>query len=270
MILEPNRSESNYWSDVWHYRELFYILSWKEISIRYKQTIIGILWAIIRPVLAMVIFTFIFSKVAGLPSDGNTPYPILVYTAMLPWQFFSSAISSASASIVANSSLITKIYFPRVIIPFSSIITSVIDFMISLSILILLMFYYQYFPDWKIIFLPIFFIIAFFSTIGISLFITALNVKYRDFKFIVPFIIQFGLYVSPVGYSSSVIPDNLRFLYSLNPMVGVIDGFRWAVLGAESIIYLEGIVCSILFMIFFLVIGMRQFRSMEKTFADII
>ena len=270
LIIEAGRAEKHYWADLWRYRELFYILSWRDITVRYKQTVIGVLWAILRPLLTMIVFTVIFSKLAKLPSDGNVPYAIMVYAAMLPWQFFSSSVSESSNSLVDNTQLITKIYFPRIIIPISSVVTSFIDFLVSFAILILLMIYYQFAPSWNIIFLPVFLLIAFLTATGVGLYITALNVKYRDFRYIVPFIVQFGLYISPVGFSSNIIPEKFRLLYSLNPMVGVIDGFRWAILGAKSAIYLPGFLMSIGIMLFFLILGVYKFRKMEKTFADII
>jgi lipopolysaccharide transport system permease protein len=270
LIIEPGRIEKNYWTDLWRYRELFYILSWRDITVRYKQTVIGIAWAILRPLLTMVVFTVIFGKLAKLPSDGHAPYPLMVYAAMLPWQFFSSSVSEASHSLITNTQLITKVYFPRIIIPISSVVTSFVDFLISFAILIFLMIFYQFTPSWNILLLPVFPLLAFLTASGIGLYITALNVKYRDFRYIVPFIVQFGLYVSPVGFSSSIVPENYRLLYSLNPMVGVIDGFRWAILGGASMIYWPGFVLSIGVTAVFLWLGIYQFRKMEKKFADII
>ena len=270
IIIEPGRSEKNYWTDLWRYRELFYILSWRDISVRYKQTVIGVLWALIRPVLTMVVFTVIFGKMAKFPSDGNAPYAIMVYAGMLPWQFFSSAITATSNSLVGNAQLITKVYFPRLIIPVSSIITSFVDFIISFIILIFLMFYFSFLPTWRMAYLLGFLIITFLTALGFGLFITSLNVKYRDFRYIVPFIVQLGLYISPVGFSSSIIPEKFRLLYSLNPMVGVIDGFRWSILGDNSNIYIPGFILSLFVAVIFLIIGLMKFRKMEKTFADII
>ena len=270
LIIEAGRAEKHYWLDLWRYRELFYILSWRDITVRYKQTAIGVVWAILRPLLTMLVFTVIFGKLAKLPSDGNVPYAIMVYAAMLPWQFFSSSVSESSNSLISNTQLITKVYFPRIIIPISSVVTSFIDFLVSFAILILLMVYYRFTPSWNILFLPVFLLIAFLTATGVGLYITALNVKYRDFRYIVPFIVQFGLYISPVGFSSSIVPEKFRLLYSLNPMVGVIDGFRWAILGAKSTIYLPGFLMSIGVMLFFLILGIYKFRKMEKTFADII
>lgn len=270
LIIEPGRTEKHYWTDLWRYRELFYILSWRDIAVRYKQTIIGVLWAILRPLLTIAVFTIIFGRLAKLPSDGNVPYAIMVYAAMLPWQFFSSSVTESSNSLIGNTQLITKVYFPRIIIPISSIVTSFIDFLVSFAILIFLMVYFQFTPNWNILFLPIFLLVAFLTAAGIGLYITALNVKYRDFRYIVPFIVQFGLYISPVGFSSSIIPEKFRLLYSLNPMVGVIDGFRWAILGGNSTIYMPGFLMSIGVTLLFLMLGIYVFRKMERKFADII
>jgi len=269
IIIEQGRTEKNYWSDLWRFRELFYILSWRDFSVRYKQTVIGVLWALIRPLLTMVVFTVIFGKMAKLPSDGNAPYAIMVYAGMLPWQFFSNAITATSNSLIGNTNLITKVYFPRLIIPASSMITSFVDFLISFLILVFLMFYYSFFPNWKIFFVLGFLLLTFLTALGTGLFITALNVKYRDFRYIVPFIVQLGLYISPVGFSSNVVPEQYRFLYSLNPMVGVIDGFRWSILG-DTNIYIPGFILSIFVAVLFLIIGLTKFRKMEKSFADMI
>jgi len=267
LIIEAGKAEKNYWSDLYRFRELFYILSWRDLKVRYKQTVIGALWSIIRPLLTMVIFTVVFSKVAKLPSEGAAPYAILVYAAMLPWQFFSNALTESSGSLIGNANLISKVYFPRMIIPASAVITSLVDFAISFVILVALMVGYQYMPDWKIIFLPLFIIMCFFSAFGIGLYLTALNVKYRDFRYIIPFIVQFGLYISPVGFSSGVVPDKWKLLYSLNPMVGVIDGFRWCIIG-ESKLYIPGLILSLITTILFVVLGVWYFRRMEKSFAD--
>ena len=269
LIIEAGRTERHYWKDIWHYRELFYFLAWRDILVRYKQTTVGVLWALLRP-FPMIVFTIVFSKLAKLPSEGNAPYPVMVFAAMLPWQFFANSLSEASNSLVGNANLISKIYFPRLIIPASSVITSFVDFLISGIILIGLMLWYQFMPGWRIITLPLFIGIAFAASMGMGLWLTALNVKYRDFRYIVPFIVQFGLYISPVGFSSSIVPEKWRLLYSLNPMVGVIDGFRWAILGQESAIYLPGFIISMIIVGVFLVTGILYFRKTEKTFADVI
>jgi lipopolysaccharide transport system permease protein len=270
LLIEAGRTESQYWKDIWKYRELFYFLAWRDILVRYKQTVIGMAWALIRPLLTIVVFTFVFRDVAGLPSEGNVPYPILVCAGILPWQFFSGALSECSNSLVNNANLLSKVYFPRLIVPTSAVIVSFVDFMISGMILLAFMAYYNFLPDWRILTLPLFIIIAFAASIGAGLWLAALTVEYRDFRFIVPFIVQFGLYISPVGFSSTRIPEQWRLLYSLNPMVGVIDGFRWAILGGESQIYLPGFALSLFFVILILWSGIWYFRKMERTFADVI
>lgn len=267
LIIEPGRTEKNYWRDIWLYRELFYILSWRDIKVRYKQTVIGAAWSILRPLLTMIIFTVIFGRVAKLPTEGTAPYAIMVYAAMLPWQFFANALAEASNSLVGNTNLITKIYFPRMIIPASSVIVSLVDFAISFVLMLVLFLWYRFLPSIHIILLPLFIILAFLTSFGISLYVTALNVKYRDFRYIIPFIVQFGLYVSPVGFSSSLVPAKWRLVYSLNPMVGVIDGFRWCILGEQKMDWSGfGISCGVIAL--FCYVGIRYFRKTEKTFAD--
>ncbi len=270
LILEPGRAEKNYWRDLWRYRELFLILAWRDISVRYKQTIIGVAWAIIRPFLTMVVFSVIFGGLANLPSEGDAPYPLLVFAAMLPWSLFSTALGEASNSLIGSANLISKVYFPRLIIPTATVVTAFVDFLISFVILAGMMLYYRYAPGWNILLLPAFILLALLASLGPGLWITALNVKYRDFRYVIPFVVQFGLYVSPVGFSSSVIPEQWRLLYSLNPMVGVIDGFRWCILGGDSSIYWPGFALSLVIVVFFLWLGISKFRKMEKTFADMI
>ena len=269
LIIEAGRTESQYWKDLWRYRELFYFLAWRDILVRYKQTAIGIAWALIRPFLTMVVFTFVFGNLAKLPSEG-APYPILVFAAMLPWQFFSNALSECSNSLITNSNLISKVYFPRLIVPASAVIVSFVDFLISGMILLALMIWYNFVPDWRILTLPLFILIAFVAAMGVGLWLAALNVEYRDFRYIVPFIVQFGLYVSPVGFSSNIVPERWRLLYSLNPMVGVIDGFRWAILGGESRLYWPGFALSVGLVGLLFTSGIWYFRKMERTFADVI
>lgn len=271
LILEPGRTDKNYWSDLWRYRELFLILAWRDVSVRYKQTIIGVGWAILRPFLAMVVFTVIFGRVAKLPSDGDAPYALMVFAAMLPWTLFSSSLGDASNSLIGNASLISKVYFPRLIVPTATVVTAFVDFLISFVILLGLMTYYQFAPSWNLLLLPVFILLALLASLGPGLWITALNVKYRDFRYVIPFIVQFGLYVSPVGFSSNVIPEQWRLLYSLNPIVGVIDGFRWCILGgSDSPIYWPGFLMSLMIVVFFLWLGVSRFRKMEKTFADMV
>lgn len=270
IIIEPGRTEKNYWADLWRYRELFLILSWRDLSVRYKQTIIGILWAILRPFLTMVVFTVIFSRIAKLPSDGSAPYALMVFSALLPWSLFASSLTESSNSLIDNTNLISKVYFPRLIMPAATLITAFVDFLISFVILIGMMAYYQFAPNWHIFFLPFFIIMALLASLGPGLWITAFNVKYRDFRYVIPFLVQFGLYVSPVGFSSKVVPEQWRLLYSINPLVGVIDGFRWCILGGNSPIYMPGFFLSLAIIASFLWLGVSRFRKMEKTFADII
>lgn len=269
LVIEPGRTERHYWIDLWRYRELFRVLAWRDISVRYKQTAIGAVWALIRPFLTMVVFTIVFGTIAKLPSPG-TPYPLLVFAGMLPWTLFSTALGDAANSLVSNANLISKVYFPRLIIPGAAVVVGLIDFLISLGLLVLLMIWYKFVPGPQILLLPIFVVAAFFASLGPSLWITALNIKYRDFRYVIPFIIQFGLYVSPVGFSSAVIPEQWRLLYSINPMVGVIDGFRWCLLGGEHHLYVPGLALSAVAIGLFLWLGIRRFRSMEKSFADLI
>lgn len=270
LILEAGRAERHYWRDLWRYRELFQVLAWRDLSVRYKQTVIGVAWALIRPVLTMVVFTVVFSKVAKLPSEGNAPYALMVFAGMLPWQFFSTALSEASNSLIGNANLISKVYFPRLIVPAATVVVAFVDFLISFAILVVMMLWYRFLPGWQLLLLPVFILMAFIASLGPGLWITSLNVKYRDFRYIIPFIVQFGLYVSPVGFSSSVVPEKWRLLYSLNPMVGVIDGFRWCILGGQSAIYWPGFWMSLGMTAFFLWLGVRQFRKMERNFADLI
>jgi lipopolysaccharide transport system permease protein len=270
LIIEAGRTERHYWRDLWRYRELFRVLAWRDLSVRYKQTVIGVAWALIRPLLTMLVFTIIFGRIAKLPTDGNAPYALMVFAGILPWTFFSSGLSDASNSLINNTSLISKVYFPRLIVPIATIVVAFVDFLISFGILLVLMVWYWFFPDWRIVALPVFVLMAFLASAGPALWISALNVKYRDFRYVIPFIVQFGLYVSPVGFSSSVIPDRWRLLYSINPMVGVIDGFRWCLLRGQSVLYVPGLLVSIAVIAFFLWFGVRQFRSTEKSFADLI
>ncbi len=269
IIIEAGRTEKNYWADLWRYRELFLILAWRDVSVRYKQTIIGAAWAVVRPFLTMVVFTVIFGRIAALPSDG-APYALMVFAAMLPWSLFSTALGDASNSLLGNERLISKVYFPRLIIPAATVVTAFVDFLISLTILLALMVYYRFLPGWHILLLPLFILMALVASLGPGLWITALNVKYRDFRYVIPFLVQFGLYISPVGFSSSIIPEKWRLLYSLNPIVGVIDGFRWSILGGAASIYWPSFASSIAVVSGFLCLGIRKFRKMEKTFADVI
>jgi lipopolysaccharide transport system permease protein len=272
LIIEAGRAEAHYWRDLWRYRDLFFFLAWRDLLVRYKQTVFGVLWAVLRPLLTMAIFVVIFSRLAGLPSDG-VPYALLVLGGMLPWQFFATALSDSSSSLVSNANLITKIYFPRIILPASSVIVALVDFAITLGLMVVVMVWYRYLPPVRIALLPVFVALALVSALGPGLIATALNVKYRDFRFVIPFIVQFGLYVSPVGFKSSVIEEKLgpiaRLVYALNPMVGVIDGFRWCI-GAEPTLHVGALAISIAVSLFLLWYGVRFFRNTEKGFADIV
>ena len=269
LLIEPNRPVLHYWRDVWRYRELFWFLVWRDILVRYKQTVIGVVWSVIRPLVTMIAFTVVFGFLAKLPSNG-VPYPLLVFAAMLPWNFFANALSESSGSLIGNANLLTKVYFPRIIVPVSSIIASMIDFVISLIIMACIMFWYGYLPDWRIVMLPLFMMLALFPVAGAGLWFASLNVKYRDFRYVVPFLLQFGLYVSPVGFASSIVPGKWRVLYALNPMVGVIDGFRWALLKGVGEPRWSGVLLSTILSLVLLVTGLRFFRKTERVLADVI
>jgi lipopolysaccharide transport system permease protein len=269
LVIRAGHTESQYWQDLWRYRELLYFLAWRDILVRYKQTAIGIAWALLRPFLTMIVFTIVFGNLANLPS-GGIPYPILVFAGMLPWQFFADTLSRCSSSLIGNANLISKVYFPRLIVPASAMIGSFIDFLISGIILLGLMAWYNFVPSWQILTLPLFIGIAAVAAMGLGLWLAALNVKYRDFQYIVPFLVQFGLYISPVGFSSNIVPEQWRSLYYLNPMVGVIDGFRWAILGRGTQLYAFGFFLSIVLIILLLISGIWYFRKTERTFADVI
>jgi lipopolysaccharide transport system permease protein len=270
VIIEPGRQERNYWLDLWRYRELFYVLAWRDLAVRYKQTVIGVAWAVIRPFLTMVVFTLIFGRIAKLPSDGSAPYPLMVFAGMLPWTFFATGLSEASNSLISNASLITKVYFPRLIMPTATVVVAFADFLITCTILAAMMAWYQLAPGWQVLFLPAFVALAFAASIGPALWVTSFNVKYRDFRYVIPFLVQLGLYVSPVGFSSAIVPPEWRLAYSLNPMVGVIDGFRWCLLGGEAQLYLPGLAASLAVAALFLWFGIRRFRKTEASFADLI
>jgi lipopolysaccharide transport system permease protein len=272
--LKAGQGEKHYWLDLWRYRELFFVLAWRDVAVRYKQTIVGVAWSLLQPFLVMIIMTVVFGRLAGLHSDGSVPYAIMVFSGMLPWQFFANSLFTSGQSLTGNSSLISKVYFPRLIVPASTVVVAVIDFLLSLLILGAMMVFYRFMPSWHILVLPLLLILAFVTSLGPGVLVAALNVKYRDFRFLLPFVIQFGLYICPVGFSSSVVReklgDGLFLLYSLNPMVGVIDGFRWAILGPAANFYLPSFLVSIVVSAIMLAIGIWYFRKMERTFADII
>jgi lipopolysaccharide transport system permease protein len=268
LVIEAGRAERHYWADLWRFRELLYFLAWRDILVRYKQTTIGVLWAVCRPLLAMIVFTVVFGRIAGLPSEG-VPYPLLIFSAMLPWQFFANAVTESSASLVDNANLIAKVYFPRLIVPGSAIIVTLVDVVVSSSLLIVLFAWYDFWPTWRVATLPLLLLLTFLAALGPGVLITALNVEYRDFRYLIPFLVQFGLLISPVGFSSSVIPPAWRAPYYLNPMAGVIDAFRWAICGIP-ISYPAGLFLSFAVSALLLGGGLYYFRRMERTFADVI
>jgi lipopolysaccharide transport system permease protein len=270
LVIEAGRTKKNYWRDLWRYRELFLILAWRDIAVRYKQTVIGVAWALIRPFLTMLIFTIVFNKVAKLQPPGSVPYPLLVFAAMIPWHFFSAALSESSNSLLGNANLISKVYFPRLIVPAGSVITSLLDFLITLGLMAAMMVWYGFLPDWRVVTLPLFTALAFGAAFGAGLWLSALNVEYRDFRYVIPFIVQFGLYVSPVGFSSDNIPERWRLAYACNPLVGIIDGFRWALLRGESALWWPSVLISVILTSVLCLSGIWYFRRMEKTFADVI
>jgi lipopolysaccharide transport system permease protein len=270
IVIESGRAEANYWRDLWRYRELFYFLAWRDILVRYKQTVIGIAWALIRPFVTMLVLTVVFNKIAGLPAPGSVPYALLVFAAMLPWQFFSTALSESSNSLIGNANLVSKVYFPRLIVPGGAVVTSFVDFAITLALMAAMMVWYGYLPDWRIAALPVFIAMAFAAALGGGLWLSALTVKYRDFRYVVPFILQFGVYISPVGFSSDRIPASWRVLYAANPLVGIIDGFRWSLLRGESALWWPGVAVSLAGTLFLCIVGVRYFRRVERGFADVI
>lgn len=270
MILEAGRTDRQYWHDVWRYRELFFILAWRDVSVRYKQTMLGVAWAFMRPFLTMVVFTVVFGQLAKLPPGGDVPYAVMVFAGLLPWTLFSSILSDASASVMNNSNLISKVFFPRLLVPMATVMVALIDFAISLAILAGLMIWYGVVPGWQLLLLPLFVALTLAAAIGPALWASALVVKYRDFRFVVPFVIQIGLYASPVGFSSSIVPDQWRLLYSLNPMVGIIDGFRWSIVGGTSPIYWPGFLISLAATGAVMWVGISGFRRIERDFADLV
>lgn len=270
LVIEPGRSDWNYWRDLWHYRELMLILAWRDVAVRYKQTAVGVAWALIRPFLTMVVFTLVFGRLAGLPSDGRAPYAVMVFCGMLPWFLISGIVSEASGSLVSNASLIGKVYFPRLIVPVAAAVVIGVDFLVNLGVLALILAWFGFVPSWHIVFLPAFVLAALAASLGPAIFLAALNVRFRDVRYVIPFLIQLGLYVSPVGFSSTVVPESWRVLYNLNPAVGIINGFRWCIIGGE--IRLDGPSLAVNGAITILLAwcGLRYFRRTERSFADVI
>lgn len=269
LVIEAGRTEGQYWRDLWRYRELFLFFAWRDMLVRYKQTVVGLSWSLIRPLLTMAILTVVFGKFGKMPS-GGVPYPLLVFCGMLPWLFFSTAMMESSNSLVSNANMIAKVYFPRLTITASSVMTSLVDFLISGLFLVVLLAWYRVVPPLAIVFLPFFVLLVFAASLGVGLWIAALMVKYRDFRFIVPFIVQFGLYISPVGFQSGVVPDKYRLVFALNPMVGIIDGFRRCVLGTTNSFYWPEVIIAVVDVTLLMLSGMWYFRKTERTFADVI
>jgi lipopolysaccharide transport system permease protein len=269
LLIEADRIERQYWRDLWSYRELFFFFAWRDLLVRYKQTVVGVSWSLIRPLLTMIVLTVVFGRLGKMPA-GGLPYPLLVFCGMLPWQFFSSAISESGNSLVTHGNMISKVYFPRLVITVSSVMTSFVDFLISAVFLVALMAWYHFLPPAQVVFLPFFVLLAIGASLGTGVWIAALMVEYRDFRFIVPFVVQFGLYLSPVGFQSSLVPERFRLLYSINPIVGIIDGFRWCLLGAKSPLYLPGVAIAVGEVVCLVASGIWYFRKTERTFADVI
>lgn len=268
IVIEAGGSPRQYAREVWRYRELMFILSWRDIKVRFKQTTIGAAWAVLRPLLTLIILTLVFSKIARLPSEGSAPYALLVLSGLLPWQFFAAGLSDAANSVIENEKIVSKIYFPRLVVPVSALAVCVVDFVISLVILAGIFAFYRFAPDWHLLALPLVLVFAVLAALGPGLLLAALNVKYRDFRYVVPFLVQVGIYASPVAYSTSLVPESWRYLYYLNPMAGLIDAFRWTVLGGEFTPWWTGVGLSLLVLVALLIFGMRYFRATERSFAD--
>lgn len=270
LVIEAGSAEKHYWRDVWRYRELLYFLAWRDVKVRYKQTLIGVAWVVLRPLLTMAVLTLVFNRIAGLGSDNDVPYPLLVLAGLLPWQFFTAAFSESGNSLVGNAQMISKVYFPRIIVPLGSVLAGLVDFMITLALLLPLMSWYSHWPNWHVVFLPFFLLLGLMITLGLGIGLAALNVRYRDIRIIIPFVVQFGLYLSPVGFSAASVPQSWRWLYDLNPMVGVIEGFRWSLLGDAAVFPTFPVINSLLMGVALLMFGVNYFRRVEKTFADVI
>jgi len=268
LVIEPGRIGRNYWRDIWRYRELMYFLAWRDIVVRYKQTAIGVAWALIRPALTMLVFV-VFRRLAGV-QRGSIPDPILVFAAVLPWQFFSSALSESSSSLISNANLVSKVYFPRILMPFATVVTSLVDFLVTVSILAALMIWYHFVPGWQLIVLPLLVLLTFCLALGSGLFLSALNVEYRDFRYIVPFIVQLGVFISPIAFTTANVPARWRPLYALNPLAGIIDGFRWSILDGRVPLDSNMLATSAAVTFALLIGGGWYFRRVERSFADVI
>lgn len=268
VVIESDAPVARYWRDLWRYRELFAFLTLRDVMVRYKQTAMGLLWAVLRPLATMMIFTLIFSRIAKLPSEGDVPYALMVLAALMPWQVFANALQDSSNSLVNNADMVSKIYFPRMVLPMSAVVVSLIDFAVALVIFAVLMAWFGLAPSWHIVFLPVFLLMVLMLTLGAGLIFSSLNVSYRDFRHMMPFVVRFGLYVSPVGFSIAAVPEAWRWLYAMNPLVGIIDGFRWSLLGHGVPLYLPAVLYSAAVSVVMLVAGVMVFRRLERTFVD--
>jgi len=270
IVIDAGHTARNYWSDLWRYRDLFMILAWRDLAVRHKQTVMGVAWSLIRPLATVIIFTFVFGRVAKLASDGSAPYSLMVFAGLLPWTLITNIVGQTCGTVQNNAAMMNKVYFPRLILPGATIAVSLVDAAISLVLLLCMMAWFGFWPDWRLVFLPAFILLAILASLGPALWVTAVNVKYRDFQYVVGFALQFGLYLSPVGFSSSAIPEQWRLLYSLNPAVGVIDGFRWCLFRGEAQLYLPGLTFSLVITAALLWAGVTYFRKAERTFVDLI
>ena len=270
LVIEAGRAERHYWRDLWRYRELLYFLAWRDVKVRYKQTAVGVAWVLLRPLLTIAVLTIVFNRIAGLGADSAIPYALMVFAGLLPWQFFAGTFSESGNSLVGNAQIISKVYFPRIIIPASTVLAGLVDFAVTLLLLFPFMAWYGHWPEWQFVLLPMFLLLGLLVTLGAGIGLAALNVRYRDVRFVIPFVVQIGLYLSPVGFSAAEVPDAWRWLYDLNPMVGIIEGFRWCLLGAAKAPGFSAMASTILVGGFLLVVGMTYFRRVEKTFADVI
>jgi lipopolysaccharide transport system permease protein len=269
VLIEPGRAERHYWSDLWRNRELLYILSMRDVSVRYKQTALGTAWGLIRPLTTMLIMVFVFSKIAKLPADPGVPYPLMVLGGITVWTFFSTAFTQISNSVTLNSNLVTKVYFPRLIMPISSVAVSFLDFLVSLGLFILLAIWYRFMPDWHLILVPVFVVLAALAAFAFGLFFAVINVRFRDIGQLIPFIVQVGFYACPIAYSSRLVSGESWYpLYILNPLVGIIDGFRWALLGEKAYFNPDSLIASVIIVGICLSLSLYFFRKRENTFVD--
>jgi len=268
LVIEANRTGMLYLRDFWNYRELFFTLAWRDIVVRYKQTIVGVLWTVLRPLATMIIFTVVFGKIAKLPSDAGVPYVLMVFGGMLPWQFISGTITTGSDALVGNGALISKVYFPRIIIPTARIIMALVELLINAVIFAALFAWFSYVPSWHVVFLPLFLLMAILLALGVTYFVSSLNVKYRDFQYVIPFVVQLGLYISPIGFSSSVVPEKWRLIYACNPVVGIVDGIRWSLFNSQ--LMAESVIAAAVISVLVFLFGIWFFRKVECEFADFI